>query len=277
MNKKQRKKRKEKARHDAHKSPDNPIPDSPIEQSNKGENGEQHRKETEPLKEVTRLSRFKQWWKTKWAQMTPAEMISVLLTFSIAGATAYYAVVAGHQWDAMKESNRINLRAMGVYQRAWIQVMGSTTKFDASDPDHVRVLLTLFFKNIGKTPARKIRAQVVTQNLLNSEAPTFEYSGKPRTTSTIGIAFPDEMQPMRPQLLEDDPNRPGRARERTLSRAEYQALVNGDAWIAIYASVEYEDAFHIQHWTHYCTWTALVAGRDVTAKSCTDYNNTDDQ
>lgn len=273
MNKKQRKKKEKEARHQAQNGAHNPIPNSPIEHRNEGEDGEQQRKVAETLKQVTRWLRFKQWYRTKWTEMRLAEIISISLTLVIAGSTVTYAIVAIQQWRAMRDSNRINLRSVG---RAWIQPSSGAFPFNDADPDHVRVTVPLSYRNIGKTPALKMRAQMVLENLRNGESPTFDYN-KPRSTYSVGIVFPDEAKPSQVKLLEYDPgNAPYGVRERTLSRAEYQALVNGDSWLALYGTVDYEDVFHIHHWVHYCNWFPLVAGQVAAAGSCTEYNSVDD-
>ena len=60
-----------------------------------------------------------------------------------------------------------------------------------------------------------------------------------------------------------------------LTDADYERLMAGRAYLAVYAVAYYRDAFNTKHWTTFCGWHSFKAEK-VSANPCVAYNNVDD-
>jgi hypothetical protein len=74
---------------------------------------------------------------------------TTLATIVIAGATCLNVVIAGFQWDAMRRSAKIALKAFESGTRPFIGV----TSFSFGSEDHKTAQLKITFENFGTIPA----------------------------------------------------------------------------------------------------------------------------
>jgi hypothetical protein len=165
--------------------------------------------------------------------------------------------------------------AMRVDTRPWIQVKPS----DQNPVPQVGKSMTmpLQFVNVGKTPAKRLLAYMFVEVVDNDKAPHLPELEGPEIRSwtfvTSGIVFPN--------VAIDGLAKSVKATSGTASEdlpvtdADYQRLMEGKAYLAVYAVAYYRDAFNTKHWTTFCAWHSFKAG-NVTANSCIAYNNVDD-
>jgi hypothetical protein len=68
----------------------------------------------------------------------------------------------------------------------------------------------------------------------------------------------------------------GEITARFLTQSEFHDLQDGDGYMVIYGQATYLDIFGTKHWTHFCAFFTLPGvSVKVTARECTDYNDTD--
>jgi hypothetical protein len=191
--------------------------------------------------------------------------ILALLGLVIAGLTG--AIL----WHQLKE--------MRVDQRAWMGISTGAIAFNRDQADKTTVTVPVTFTNTGKTPARHFFSNIVIEKVQNGQSPQLLYENVPRATDSAGIMPPNAPQTMAVTMFDRDPTDAtgNKTITRLLIPIEYQELVDGKAYMAVYAYTTYEDIFGDRHWSKYCVF-ATVPPRvvTVTAKACSDYNDVDD-
>lgn len=199
--------------------------------------------------------------------MSVFEWIMAVLTFFglvIAGLTG------GIFWNQLNE--------MQADQRAWMNLSAGKVGFGKDQSGQTTVVVPVTVSNTGKTPARHFFSNIVVEKIPNGQSPHFLYENVPRLTDSTGMFRPNTQISLEAALVELDPKDAARqnTRYRVLSEPERQELLEGKTYIAIYAYSSYDDIFGKHHWDKYCVFAALsptpVA---VTARACTDYNDTD--
>jgi len=203
-----------------------------------------------------------------WKTMNIFERIMAILTFAGVVIAIFTGLIFWKQLDEMKTD-----------ERAWLNISSGIVQFpkDISSVSTVPVSVPMTINNIGKTAARTIRSEFVMDYEVNGQSPDFVYDGRVRTYSTTGIMFPNAPQPVEVAFAKAQLGNPnGPAESRYLTPSEYQDLSNGNAYMAIYARATFADIFGTQHWLRYCTFFAAPNAKAiVTARQCTDYNDTD--
>lgn len=204
--------------------------------------------------------------KRRWG-LTRFEWIMAVLT--LAGVTV--AIFTGLIF-------KDQLHEMRTDQRAWMHITTTGVQYETDkSTGKVAVSFPIAIVNTGKTPATNIATVVVVEKDINGSWPDFIYEGRPASHETTGSAFPNVNEsPFRAQLLQGIPNSTG-VEPRLLSPSEYQDIVDGNAYIVIYAMTTYTDVFGTQHWTRFCNFATAPTTKsfNLTAKPCTDYNNVD--
>jgi len=196
--------------------------------------------------------------------MTKFEWIMAALTL----IGLFVAIVSGRIYVEQLQETRID-------QRPWITLMGNEAVFRNDGSGGATFVMPITIGNTGKTPARNLHSEIVVEKIYNGNGPKFIYENIPRVFDTTGIIGPNEHVSTEAQLLDPGPT-PKRSVPRHLSPAEFQDLKDGGTYLAIYAYTTYDDVFGIHHWNQFCTVaTRSQTGVDLTAKSCTDYNNFD--
>jgi hypothetical protein len=137
--------------------------------------------------------------------------------------------------------------------------------------------MPLQFVNVGKTPAKSLLAYMFVEVVDIDKAPHLpELEGaemRSWTFVTSGIVFPSVSVDGLAKSVKATSNTT--SEDLPLTDAEYQRLMDGKAYLAVYAVAHYKDAFNTKHWTTFCGWRSFKAG-NVSANPCVAYNNVDD-
>ena len=143
-------------------------------------------------------------------------------------------------------------------QRPWIRVIVSRGN-DLSNTMRPRITTT----NIGKTPAKSINARFFVESVNNGDQPQF--NAPQRGHLTTGVMFPNDTVDSTGVI------------EYPVPVDQLEKLQSGQLFFVIYAIVDYSDVFDRPHWTKYCNFVTASTPeeRTITAKKCTDYNDTD--
>ncbi len=162
--------------------------------------------------------------------------------------------------------------AMRLDTRPWIQVKPSDQNpvLQVGKP----IAMPLQFVNVGKTPAKRFLAYMFVEVVDTDKPPHLpELEGteiRSWTRVTSGIVFPSvSLEGLAKSVKATS------GTDLPLTDAEYQRLMRGEAYLAVYAVAYYRDAFNTKHWTTFCGWHSFTAG-NVSAGPCTAYNNVDD-
>lgn len=210
-----------------------------------------------------KLSTDQQWW-----GLSKFERIMAVLTFAGVLIAVFTGLIFWLQLGEMKTD-----------QRAWISISPGNVSFpkDEASAANIPVTLLLTVNNTGKTAARSVAVEAVVEYVMNGSSPEFVYEGRPRDVTFAGIIFPNSPFPVPAEFLKGKLNSPIREL-RFLVPSEFEDLANGTAYMAAYAQVTYSDVYGRRHWLHYCSFFANPSakpGTGVTAKECTNYNDTD--
>jgi hypothetical protein len=181
--------------------------------------------------------------------------------------TGALAVVAIYQFIILKGQ----LHTMQIDQRAWIYVMVANVPKTPVVNEEFNAFIQ--YSNTGKTPAKKMRLYYRMENVRNGESPDFEYSARPAMVTTAGSMLPNAPNTITVPLYQDI----AKYESKKLTVADVEDLLAGKTFIAIHGRAEYMDIFGNSHWSKFCIWKAYCdPGKMVTARSCSDYNDTDD-
>jgi len=112
--------------------------------------------------------------------------------------------------------------------------------------------------------------------VVNGSSPDFVYDKRPRTTESTGVLFPNNPAQIPVQFSQVVLNGTS-PQPRFLSPYEYHALEDGRGYMVVYARTTYLDISGTKHWTQFCQFFVSPNAKpvQVTAKACTDYNDTD--
>jgi hypothetical protein len=211
----------------------------------------------------------------KWLGLTRFERIMAVLTLA---GVLIALLTSAIFFEQLKE--------MRIDQRAWVGVTSGNVQMpkDETFIDKAQVTVNLTMDNSGKTAARTISSRFVMEYVVNGDHPEFIYQNRISTFNSTGIIFPHSPQPIAIGFSQGSPKSTvptkeyerGIAVPRFLTKSEFDDLGNGNAYMAVYGETDYLEIFGTEHWLHYCTFfvrpnTNVV----VTAKQCTDYNDTD--
>jgi hypothetical protein len=206
----------------------------------------------------------------RWWGLTRFEIIMSVLTLAGVAIAIFTGLIFLKQLGEMRTD-----------QRAWIGIsaaaVGAQFPQDESQLASVPVSLSVFLANIGKTGARIVHSEFVMDYEVNGQAPDFKYDGRVRTQSTNGIIFPSSppVQVTVP-FSQGTPNEINNIKPRYLTASEYKDLRTGQGYMTVYGFATFVDIFGTSHWTHFCTFfVAPNVTVTVTAKSCVDYNDAD--
>ena len=168
------------------------------------------------------------------------------------------------------------LSAMKVDSRAWITISGAVQINQDKATGNTSIIFPASVINSGKTPGKSILSQIVVEIVKNGDSPRFVYDGVPHTVNSIGILFPHSPAQVQAALLRFNANTATQTEQRPLSTTEYQELLDGNSYIAVYSRTTYNDIFGTEHWDQTCAFTTpSVKPVLLTAKKCSDYNNVD--
>ena len=137
----------------------------------------------------------------------------------------------------------------------------------------VQMVAPIQFINVGKTPAKDLRAYSFVEivdidkppHLVKAEG---EDNG-PWTRTISGIVFPEVVVDGMAKSLDE------KGADRPITDAEYQRLMKGEAYFAISGIAFYKDVCNTKHWTRFCGWHSFAAVK-VAAIACVANNTVDD-
>jgi hypothetical protein len=191
-----------------------------------------------------------------WKIIFEAGAIAVGITVAV----IYYA-----QLGVMRRSSEID-------QRAWLGVEAKAKPIAHGQP----VTADLKITNFGKTPARHINGTFFVEVLKTAIPPTFDTSSvRAATGATVVDLFPGQINT---PWTERERLENGQAVPWLLERTENDDLIEGHSYIAIHGVLNYEDVFHVKHWTEFCVGASYTKTPiNMPTYECTkDHNREDD-
>ena len=116
MNAKQRAKKDKKAKEQAEAAKRKASLMQPVTAHQAAEKARDEQDNPKPLHRASRWLQFKDWV----GDVTFVEVVNILLSLAIAGATSYYAVYAARQWGVMRDSIQL--------ERPWLGPSGTVVR-----------------------------------------------------------------------------------------------------------------------------------------------------
>ena len=161
-------------------------------------------------------------------------------------------------------------------QRAWLKV-SPVSKGAITLTEGRPIPIDIRFLNMGKTPAKQIKAHVFVEVIKNGLSPAFDEWLKkplPHDFMTTGIIFPTEHSDMEAKRTRFQSGSTTIMEDFPLLPSENKDAIEGKSYIAIYGEARYQDVFGIDHWTRFCTWMYLGTGV-YTSYECVARNDVD--
>jgi hypothetical protein len=164
------------------------------------------------------------------------------------GIGAILLVIGGclYWQDAIwKSESEANARPSARDQGALVvvaSIAGEPLQPEVGQTFHVIVKLI----NRGHSPAKKVRANVVTEPVRAGEAPSFVYTGDP--VISIGTMAPDveHQATLRPVTSKST------GESRPLTQELFEELQTGRTRIFVHGRIDYEEPNKTKHWATFC-------------------------
>lgn len=157
-------------------------------------------------------------------------------------------------------------------ERAWIEM--HITKPLAVEENKVTTI-DVEVKNIGKTPARNVFTELIIQPRKIDSPPVIDFGdGIPRTTQSAGILYPNDPLPT-PVTVVQKAEKDGQFYPIPASSQTVKAWKNGEFYVVVYGRTQFTDIFGVHHITRFCTYIGGKGGIFVPTRTCSDYNNVD--
>jgi len=135
------------------------------------------------------------------------------------------------------------------------------------------IIAPVRFINVGKTPAKGLLAYSFVEIVDIDKSPHLlkpEGGDNGAWTRVIsGVVFPEVVVDGVAKSLDKQ------GVDRTITDAEYQRLIKGEAYLTISGIAYYKDVYNTKHWTTFCGWHSFTAG-NVAAVGCVANNTVDD-
>jgi hypothetical protein len=184
-------------------------------------------------------------------------------------------VIAQKQANAAQASVSAIQRQMQQDQRPWIALSFVSTEIQVqglriTENEPLRIPVRTI--NTGKTPARKVVANIFVEIVKNGESPKLDLAKVPPSKLLFGILFPNN--PSVDLVFRMRKKGAAEAAFDALSSTEFQGLNSKTVYIAVYGRIDYVDVFNIPRWTKFCGWTSGSPGY-YSAQACTAYNSVD--
>ena len=150
---------------------------------------------------------------------------------------------------------------MKLDQRAWMGVTSVLGKPEVGK----ELVITIYFKNTGKTPARNVNITWVGEPVRRNGTPDFAIENHEKRESRGIVAPQAEVSAtgVGPVLSTPD---------RKLDEATLKAINGGKFLIYVHGILEYDDIFEKHHWITFCYW--LTPGGN-NYNLCKEHNDTD--
>lgn len=157
------------------------------------------------------------------------------------------------------------LKTMQIEQRAWMQI---EAKFEPP-AENKPYVVTFNTKNIGKTPAKRIKAFYNVQIVSKNNSPNLDPQA--RVHFTVGMMNPDLSVPTIVPLFKETADL---LHPPSLTKTEVENLKSGETYLAFVAKVNYLDVFGNSHWFNYCYWHGFTPG-NYASRPCVEFNDDD--
>jgi hypothetical protein len=141
------------------------------------------------------------------------------------------------QWDAIREQRKEMQSASRLDQRAWIGVNSISGIPELGKP----LTISVFFKNTGKTPAKRIQIASIIEGIPNDKTPNFPIENSATRTGQ-GIAAPQA------EVFSVNKFAHGQNLDKTI----IQGITAGTYHIYVHGICEYDDIFDRHHWVTFC-------------------------
>jgi hypothetical protein len=207
-------------------------------------------KKEQPMRLCERLTRG---YVTNW--------LLVIFTAALAATAVYQFLILRGQLDVMRKD-----------QRAWINIPPPKTEPLITDDLHIRWITLI---NTGKTPARHIAGNLFVEIIPNGGEPHFR-GEFPHTTFTVGSILPNYPIPAPITRTRFGIGSNEQMEEYPITPEEKRELEQGEAWLTEHGMIEYMDIFKVQHWVKFCFWHNFKVGAGYSARSCSNYNDVDE-
>lgn len=173
-----------------------------------------------------------------WIQAI-SSILMFFCTVAIAVITYLYAGYAFEQVAQMKEAVKTQIAQNKLDQRAWMGITKVTGNMEIGKP----IIIIIEFRNVGKTPAKKVTSSPVIVATEVRDRPDFDYEKTLEKTSRgivapqqpifiIRKAFSDWEDHHRDSLIKD--------------------VLSGTKRFYVHGILDYEDIFKCPHWLTYC-------------------------
>jgi hypothetical protein len=141
-------------------------------------------------------------------------------------------------------------------QRAWIGITGISGKLEVGKP----TVITIYFKNTGKTPAKKTTVAIVGETLDEKASPNFAHE-QTVVKESRGLSTPQQDFVVSVNMTEGP-----------LSDVAFKDVISGKVRVYVHGIVEYKDIFGRDHWITYCAYLS----KDLRYLAYKEHNDTDD-
>jgi hypothetical protein len=170
----------------------------------------------------------------------------------------------------------ISRQTMRIDERPWLKII---PQMDVRGPQEGMAQLgTIKLLNSGKTPAKNIFVDVDIEKLPSNNNPSLDYNN-PHVIAKTGMLYPGQ------ETTPVDFIPVGTLRDLQMfylipiNSDEMRRFSLGEMVFVVYVKASYTDFFHVEHWTHFCTWianeTVTKEPRQHNVNDCTEYNDTD--
>lgn len=159
-----------------------------------------------------------------------------LQIFGLAALIAY-TTFAALQWCAMKEAVNVTATQFKLDQRAWLGFVGIMGEAEVGKP----LLITVKFKNTGRTPAKNIISAAIAEPIPKTGVPNFTKEESITRESTAIVPPQGEFT----IILSVTPKGP-------LDNDGFRSITSGETCVYDHGIINYNDIFNKKHWLTYC-------------------------
>jgi hypothetical protein len=201
---------------------------------------------TKPKMKQSRWQRTKTWVKEG---STFTNCVIAAFTFVLSLAAIYQFVIMDSQLKTMRKD-----------QRPWIKATAEIDDFVPLADIHGKLHLV----TNGKTPALRVRGDLVIEKVANGDQPKFDYPD-PHPAFVQGAIFPGDPVDVKIPFPSSK-----------LTADEIADYHNLKIFFVVYGVVHYSDYFGVNHWTKFCAYIfPSDASGELTAMTCANYGDVD--
>jgi hypothetical protein len=171
-----------------------------------------------------------------------------------------------HNMEIAATAAKDSADAAKMDQRAWLGI--DVIRSDPTNPELGKpFIVTIQFKNTGKTPARKVVMRGRGEPVLKGKQPNYSYEGIRTFSAYISPGAMPSTQ-VAPMTI------PGTEQSIIINDDLINGLRTGAFTVYVHGRIDYEDIFAVPHWFTYCA--SLVVPFNSHFGSCDSHNESDD-